>query len=221
MCVGQAKPLTVHHVRENYYRTITLFMKYVKADKKTVSMENQVKIAVRNQVLMLTMFLGALRSSEVVKLAWSDLKQGKHGDHKVLSLNLGKTKADQLALNEPLLIVVQEEEALNIMGNLEMLKMRWGFKEEGIIFKQLNGSPLKSTTTSGIIRKCLDGIVPAAELSSYSSHSARRGSATTAAAAGASLEEVMGLGRWKTESSARLYIANKAQKQVSASLKLR
>ena len=67
-------------------------------------------------------------------------------------------------------------------------------------------SPLKYSTALRDLRSVLTsiGIDPAG----YGEHSGRRGSTTAAAAKGASIDELMIQGRWRSETMPRLYTDN-------------
>ena len=69
-----------------------------------------------------------------------------------------------------------------------------------------SSSPLSYNTALSDLRNTLRliGIDPAG----YGEHSGRRGGTTAAAAKGASLNELMLQGRWKSESMPRLYTDN-------------
>ena len=66
--------------------------------------------------------------------------------------------------------------------------------------------PLKYNTALRDLRStlCLIGVNPAG----YGEHSGRRGGTTAAAAKGASVDELMIQGRWRSESMPRLYTDN-------------
>ena len=70
----------------------------------------------------------------------------------------------------------------------------------------VTSSPLLYNTTLRDLRKCLTkvGINP----EGFGEHSGRRGGTTAAALAGASIDELMLQGRWKSQSMPRLYSDN-------------
>ena len=82
----------------------------------------------------------------------------------------------------------------------------------------VSSSPILYNTALRDLRKCLTkvGIDP----TGFGEHSGRRGGTTAAASAGASLDELMLQGRWKTQDMPRLYTDNAIKTRRSFAKKL-
>ena len=79
-------------------------------------------------------------------------------------------------------------------------------------------SALSYNTALRDLRRCLSKI--GVDPSGYGEHSGRRGGTTAAAAAGASIDELMLQGRWSTQEMPRLYTDNAIKARRDFALRL-
>ena len=152
-------------------------------------------------------FYGLLRFSEVSQLTYTDISWTDLG----FDIFIAKSKTDQTRKGNWVSIASQPGSSWCPVAltrrYLSALKYTSGF-----IMPSVKGnlpdhsSPLKYGTALRDLRSALlsVGINP----SGYGEHSGRRGGTTAAASKGASVNELMLQGRWRSESMPRLYTDN-------------
>ena len=152
-------------------------------------------------------FYGLLRFSEVCQLKISDISWTDLG----LDIFIAKSKTDQTQKGDWVAITSQPNSRYCPVAltrkYLSLLPYDSGFVMPSIKFSSPDpSSPLKYNTALRDLRSllCLIGIDPRG----YGEHSGRRGGTTAAANKGATLDELMIQGRWKSESMPRLYTDN-------------
>jgi len=161
--------------------------------------------AYRDNALLQLGFLGAFRRSELVSLQFEHLDWQAEG----IEIHIKKSKTDQL--NEGQYCVIPH-------GNTQLCAVRalktWLEKSaisSGAIFRRIyrgnhiseSGMTPESVNT---ILKNYAKIIGVENASQFSSHSMRRGLATTASRDGVSLPAIMRQGRWKQVSTVMEYI---------------
>ena len=153
-------------------------------------------------------FFGLLRFNEVASLTFHDLSWNENG----FDIHIKKSKTDQHAKGDYVSICKNDNHAicpvLLTLHYFKKMSINSGFliptiKGKNIINKDV---PISYNTALRDLRKCLSrvGIDP----SGFGEHSGRRGGTTAAASAGASIDELMLQGRWKTHDMPRLYTDN-------------
>ena len=152
-------------------------------------------------------FYGLLRFSEVSNLQFSDLTWTDFG----LDIFISRSKTDQHRKGDWVSIAVQPGSSgcpvIFTHRYLSVLPY-----DSGFIIPSLKKSspdptsPLKYNTALRDLRSALRliGVDP----TGYGEHSGRRGGTTAAAAKGATVDELMIQGRWRSESMPRLYTDN-------------
>ena len=152
-------------------------------------------------------FYGRLRFSEVSQLKISDISWTDLG----LDIFIAKSKTDQTQKGDWVAIASQSTSRFCPVA-LTRKYMSLLPYDSGFIMPSLKSSapdpssPLKYNTALRDLRSvlCMIGIDPRG----YGEHSGRRGGTTAAANKGATLDELMIQGRWKSESMPRLYTDN-------------
>ena len=152
-------------------------------------------------------FYGLLRFSEVSNLTFSDLTWTDLG----FDLFISKSKTDQHRKGDWVSIAAQPGSPSCPVAFTRRYLSFLPY-DSGYIMPSLKksspdpSSPLKYNTALRDLRSALRliGIDPAG----YGEHSGRRGGTTAAAAKGASVDELMLQGRWRSESMPRLYTDN-------------
>ena len=162
-------------------------------------------IAYRDSALLQLGFLGAFRRSELVSLQVEDLDWQAEG----IEIQIKKSKTDQLNAGQYCVIP---------NGNAQLCAVRalkiWLEKSginSGAIFRRIHRgnhvSELGMTAESiNTLLKNYAKIVGIENAVQFSSHSMRRGLATTASRDGVSLPAIMRQGRWKQVSTVMEYI---------------
>ena len=161
--------------------------------------------AYRDNALLQLGFLGAFRRSELVAIRFEDVDWQKEG----IEIHLRQSKTDQT--HEGQYCVVP-------YGNPQLCAVRalkaWCDKaniQQGYVFRRifknhhLSEQSLTPESVSLILKKYAE-IVGIENFSDFSSHSMRRGLATTASRDGVSLPAIMRQGRWKQVSTVMEYI---------------
>lgn len=169
-------------------------------------LKTQTNIAsVRNNALLQIGFLGAFRRSELVEIRIENINWQPKG----IEILIPKSKTDQLNEGQYCAIPNGSEQLCAIRALkawLEAAKI-----QDGFVFRRIyRGSNISDLNlmpdaVSGILRNCAHaaGIDNAMD---FSSHSMRRGLATTASRDGVSLPAIMRQGRWKQVSTVMEYI---------------
>ena len=152
-------------------------------------------------------FYGLLRFREVSNLTFDDILWNDLG----FDIFISKSKTDQTSKGDWVSIASQPNSVycpVNLTRRyLSLLGSPSGFLMPPLRHKVPDTSrPLNYSSALSDLRSTLSliGVDP----SGYGEHSGRRGGTTAAAAKGASLDELMIQGRWRSESMPRLYTDN-------------
>ena len=155
-------------------------------------------------------FFGLLRFSEVANLRFEDISWTSIG----FDISIKRSKTDQHARgtfvsisrnSDPLLCPV----SLTLLC-FKRLNIQHGFLLPSFKGKQPNfDKPLLYSSALQDLRKALKLV--GIDLSGFGDHSGRRGGTTVAAASGASIDELMLQGCWRTTEMPRLYTDNAAK----------
>lgn len=159
----------------------------------------------RNSALLQIGFFGAFRRSELVKIQYEHLQFLPKG----IEILIPRSKTDQFGDGQRCAIPYGDA----ILCPVLALKA-WCEKAQiksGYIFKSISrgGALDKEAIAPGhlnIILKTLAKLCNLENAANYSSHSLRRGFATTASQQGASLSAIMRQGRWQHSDTALSYI---------------
>lgn len=161
--------------------------------------------AARDEALLQLGFFGAFRRSELVNLQIENITWEKDG----LEILIPHSKTDPLHTGQYCVIPYGDADLCPIQA-LEQWQIKSGITN-GPIFrriyanKQIESRPLSPLSVNHILKQRAQaaGISHAEQLSS---HSMRRGLATSAARAGAPLQTIMRHGRWKQVNTVMEYI---------------
>ena len=152
-------------------------------------------------------FFGLLRFNEVAQLTLDDLIWTDVG----FDLFIKKSKTDQHCKGD--FVSIAKNSQLSICPvhlthhYLRKLRLTSGFLLPCIRGKTIViDAPLSYNSALRDLRKCLTKI--GVDPTGFGEHSGRRGGTTAAAAAGASIDELMLQGRWSTQEMPRLYTDN-------------
>lgn len=173
----------------------------------------------RNAAMIALGFFGALRGNELVQVQREHLQLEPQG----LTLLIPRSKTDPTgegqtcaipALNNPYCPLQTIQRWLDESGIVS------GYLFRGINqWQQMSPQPLSLDGFNKILRQlAADCQLP--EPQRYSSHSLRRGLATSASAAGASFKSIMRQGRWRHEGTVLEYIEDGQKFQDNAVTKL-
>lgn len=177
--------------------------------------------ALRDNALLQVGYFGALRRSELVQIQFEHLKWEKEG----VEIFLPTSKTDQHHAGQYCAIPYGQ----GVLCPIRALK-NWLAAAEintGFIFRRINmpgtlGAYALSPLSVNHILKTRAAAAKIEDAIAFSSHSLRRGLATSAARAGAPLEDIMRAGRWKQVNTVMEYIeANKRLSQNAAASVLR
>ena len=152
-------------------------------------------------------FYGLLRFSEVSHLTFSDISYTDLG----MDIFISKSKTDQTRKGDWVAIASQPNSQFCPVALTRKYFTLLPYDSGYIMPSMKNSSPdsatpLKYNTALRDLRSVLRliGVDP----HGYGEHSGRRGGTTAAAAKGATLDELMIQGRWRSESMPRLYTDN-------------
>ncbi|MCD8525225.1 MAG: site-specific integrase [Gammaproteobacteria bacterium] len=159
----------------------------------------------RDSALLQLGFLGAFRRSELIAICMEDINWQPEG----IEIQLKNSKTDQLNVGQYCVIPYGNEQLCAIRA----LKA-WCEKaniESGTIFRRIRKSNqiCEDAITPESVNIILKNHAKAVGIENYndfSSHSMRRGLATTASRGGVSLPAIMRQGRWKQVSTVMEYI---------------
>ena len=171
--------------------------------------------AYRDSALLQLAFFGAFRRSEIIAICYEHIEWKDQG----IDILIPHSKTDQT--NEGQYCAVPHgNEQLCPVRALQQWIDRSGITS-GSIFRrihpedQLDEAPLVPLSVSNILKKrAHDAKIPQAE--NFSSHSLRRGLATSACRDGASLPAIMRQGRWKNVNTVMEYIEAAARFEENA-----
>lgn len=160
--------------------------------------------ACRDNALLQIGFFGALRRSELIAIEYEHLRWDKAG----VEILLPKSKTDQLHEGQHSAIPYGND-ALCPVTALKIWLHKSGIAS-GAVFRritnqQLGSQALTPLSVNHILKKRAEaaGLM---DINALSSHSLRRGLATSAANAGAPLQAIMRAGRWKQTNTVMGYI---------------
>ncbi|MBS0358464.1 MAG: tyrosine-type recombinase/integrase [Proteobacteria bacterium] len=174
---------------------------------KIVSYLSQEKTlrASRDNALLQLAFFGAFRGSEIVAISYEHITWQDKG----IEILIPHSKTDQTHEGQYCAIPYGNHDLCPIRALTQWLERSQITK--GPIFyrlhrdNRLGEKPLTSLSVSNILRKrAHDAMLPQSE--KFSSHSLRRGLATSASRDGASLPAIMRQGRWKNVNTVMEYI---------------
>lgn len=181
-----------------------LTLEHIKAIHQALSQQTSLE-ALRDNALIQLGFFGAFRRSELVNIQHIHCRF----DPKGLEILLPQSKTDQT--HEGQFVVIPYGNAAlcpvtTLKTWLEESRLR-----EGYLFRRLNhqGECLSTPISAGSVNRILKkhaGFLNLDENTSLSSHSLRRGLATSAARAGAPIQAIMRAGRWKQTNTVMEYI---------------
>lgn len=178
-------------------------------------------IAIRNNALLQIAFFGALRRSELVHLMVEDLAWEPHG----LVITLSRSKTDQEG--EGIVKALPYGSPDGVCCPVKALK-RWldaADITEGAVFRRVmrDGTIGSDALYAGSVNEILTACAAAAQLlyvPELSSHSFRRGLATSAHRAGADFRDIKRQGGWRHDGTVQGYIeeANQFSENAASTL---
>lgn len=175
--------------------------------------------ACRDSALLQVAFFGALRRSEVVAILYEHIEWKEQG----IDILIPHSKTDQMNEGQYCAIPYGDDHLCPV--NALKLWIEQSGITKGAIFRRLypNGcldeAPLVPLSVSNILKKrAHNADLPQAE--NFTSHSLRRGLATSASRDGASIPAIMRQGRWKNVNTVMEYIeaANRFEENAAASI---
>ena len=176
--------------------------------------------SIRDNAIIQMGYFGAFRRSEIVQLKIEDIKFQSEG----LLILIHKSKTDQIG--EGILKALPRGENYNICPVnalkqwLDLISI-----ENDFIFRKINrwgklGSQPLTPTSINLILKSRSQECGLDNINEISSHSLRRGLATSAAKMGATFESIKRQGGWKNDNTVREYIEEGCLFEENASLVL-
>ena len=195
--VRRATPLTVEDLAKMRERT----------DPKNI-------IHLRNFALVAIMFAAFLRRSEVVRLRLEDLQFEDDG----VLVHIRESKTDQHGKGATVGVARGQSKTTCPVRALEQYIGNANIVT-GWVFRMCSATsvtklPMSANRVNEIIKDMAAAI--GRDSTSYSSHSARRGGASTAAIQGMPLSEIQDHGRWKSE-AVKSYIVKPREKKFAVS----
>lgn len=171
--------------------------------------------AYRNAAMIALGFFGALRGNELVKVQWEHLRPEPEG----LTLLIPRSKTDPTGEGQRCAIPALDNAYCPLQAVqrwLEASGIQSGYLFRGVSrWQRLSPRPLTLDGFNKILRQ-LAAACRLPDAQRYSSHSLRRGLATSASAAGASFKSIMRQGRWRHEGTVLAYIEEGQQFQDNA-----
>lgn len=170
-----------------------------------VLLQNPSLLAIRDIALLQIGFFGALRRSELVSIRYEHIRWEKEG----VEIVLPSSKTDQTHEGQYCTIPYGNEVLCPVKALQQWLN-KTGITE-GAIFRRITSNKLITTkgltplSVNHIIRRCAE-VAALRNASLLSPHSLRRGLATSAARANASVQVIMRAGRWKQVNTVMEYI---------------
>lgn len=161
--------------------------------------------AYRDSALLQLGFLGAFRRSELVAICVEDINWQAEG----IEIQIKQSKTDQLNEGQYCVIPYGNEQLCAIRA-LKIWCEKAGI-EDGVLFRRIrkNNQITEQAITPESVNHILKKHAKAAGIENFddfSSHSMRRGLATTASREGVSLPAIMQQGRWKQVGTVMEYI---------------
>ena len=176
--------------------------------------------AMRDATCLCVGFFGALRGSELVNLQLEHIKFEPQG----VLISLKRSKTDQYGEGQQCAIPKIDTSLLCPMHRLQEWIQYSGI-DRGVLFPSTNrwGSVTEKPITTQTLNKTLKALgqeVGIPDANKLSSHSLRRGFATSASSAGASFKSIMQQGRWRHQGTVLEYIEAGQQFEDHAVTKL-
>lgn len=168
--------------------------------------------AARDALAVAMLFFFALRRSELLRLKEDDINVIRVDGTEVIQLRIRiqkNGKGQLLDLHEPELI---ESAAKTLFRAFDLYNKEVGFVAEQALWRNERGSTAEPLGEKWLAKVVADA-VPGAGLTT---HSGRVGFATEAWAAGASLQAIMSVGRWRSL-AALLYVIGDVDERVKTS----
>jgi site-specific recombinase XerD len=163
------------------------------------------RVDVRNKALLQLGFFGAFRASELVAIHVDDIDFGEQG----MDILVRRSKTDTEGEGQSVSIPYGNEQLCAVTALVEWLAVS-GI-QSGPVFRRITqwdeiGHQALSAQSVSAILKSLQAECGLQKTRSLSSHSLRRGLATSASRSGASFKSIMKQGRWKHEGTVLQYI---------------
>ncbi|MFZ2316108.1 MAG: tyrosine-type recombinase/integrase [Gammaproteobacteria bacterium] len=180
--------------------------------------ENRLR-ASRDSALLQLAFFGAFRRSEIVAICYEHVDWKDQG----IDILIPHSKTDQTHEGRYCAIPYGNEQLCPVRALKQWIEQ--SKITSGPLFRRihleghLNGAPLAPLSVSNIlVKRARDAEIPQAE--NFSSHSLRRGLATSASRDGAALSAIMRQGRWKNVNTVMEYIeaAQRFEENAAASV---
>jgi integrase len=162
-------------------------------------------LATRNNAILQIGYFGALRRSEIINIHYEHIQWQKEG----IELLLPSSKTDQVHEGQYCAIPYGNDVLCPIKA-LENWLAKSNIKE-GAIFRRIaknqiiSNAPLTALSINHIIQRCAV-LADLPNANDITPHSLRRGLATSAASANASIKAIMRSGRWKQVNTVMEYI---------------
>ena len=164
-------------------------------------------------------FFGLLRFNEVANLRYEDITWTPVG----FDISIKKSKTDQHAKGDYVSISRNDNPVLCPVSLTVLYLKRLNYSS-GFLLPTLKGkhpdpdTPLSYSTALRDLRKCLKHVN--IDSVGFGEHSGRRGGTTAAAIAGASIDELMLQGCWRSSDMPRLYTDNASKMRKDFALRL-
>ena len=187
-------------------KALALLPEHIQKISQTLSLESiNSSIHLRNKALILTAYLGALRRSELAQLQCEDLDFQPEG----VIIKLRRSKTDQYG-HGITKAIVRNEGPMCAVTSLEVWLKSSGIKE-GFVFRSINrwgkiNSAGLSMDGINLLIKTISKKANIPFADRVSSHSLRRGFATSAARAGADFSQIKRQGGWRNDQTVHGYI---------------
>lgn len=162
-------------------------------------------LAIRDNAVLQIGYFGALRRSEIINIHYEHIKWQKEG----IEILLPSSKTDQTHEGQYCAIPYGNEVLCPIKA-LENWLAKSNIKE-GAVFRRvtknekINASPLTALSINHIVQRCAV-LTALPNANDITPHSLRRGLATSAASANASIKTIMRAGRWNQVNTVMEYI---------------
>ena len=169
----------------------------------------------RDQALLCVGFFGAFRGRELLRIDISHLEWREQGVH----ISIPKSKTDQTGDGQSCALPSLNNAVCPVAALkrwLETSEIKTGLVFPGISrWGQVRSTPMTLRTLNLMIKSQAERC-QFEQAERFSSHSLRRGLATSASAAGASFKSIMRQGRWRHEGTVLEYIEEGQQFQDNA-----
>ena len=172
------------------------------------------EIGIRDMFMIILMFLGFLRESEVVALKFGDAWVGtmEGVEEEVLFIHVRKSKTDQNHVGAEIVVVACPGSPMCPVAWFR-LHCRVRRSEEWVFHTMCpEARRLSAKTPSGILKRKVAGL--GMDPGEFGSHSLRRGGTTAAARAGIRTHVLMRHGRW-TSDAVYLYVVDDGDMRAS------